>query len=241
MFNLEQSIAEWRQQMLAVGIKALVLEELENHLREEVDLQTHAGFDAQFAFDAAVRQIGSAVSLRQEFSTARETVSERIKSHFLARLNVFNPQLATSMNHPPQGRDIVPAWPTYFKAAAIIIPAGLIWMVSTVFLLPKLNQACQTRGTTVTTFFKATANGRLVDVFIQPMFFAAQHIYIFGGLIICIVALLEWRFSKWPQQRGFAAGMAALVLNAMVLTWVTIMVVIALVILSTPLPLPVVQ
>ena len=37
MFNLEQSIAEWRKQMLAAGIKSPVpLEELEIHLREEI-------------------------------------------------------------------------------------------------------------------------------------------------------------------------------------------------------------
>ena len=37
MFNLEQAIAEWRQQMLATGIQTPVpLEELEIHLREEI-------------------------------------------------------------------------------------------------------------------------------------------------------------------------------------------------------------
>ena len=38
MFDLEQAIAEWRKQMLAAGIKAPVpLDELESHLREEVE------------------------------------------------------------------------------------------------------------------------------------------------------------------------------------------------------------
>jgi hypothetical protein len=42
MFNLEQAIADWRQQMLAAGIKTPVpLEELENHLREENEQQMH--------------------------------------------------------------------------------------------------------------------------------------------------------------------------------------------------------
>jgi hypothetical protein len=40
MFNLEQSIAEWRQQMLAAGIKTpATLNELESHLREEFERQ----------------------------------------------------------------------------------------------------------------------------------------------------------------------------------------------------------
>ena len=37
MFGLEQAIADWRQQMLAAGIKTPVpLEELEIHLREDI-------------------------------------------------------------------------------------------------------------------------------------------------------------------------------------------------------------
>jgi hypothetical protein len=37
MFDLEQTISEWRRQMLSAGIKTPVpLEELEIHLREDV-------------------------------------------------------------------------------------------------------------------------------------------------------------------------------------------------------------
>jgi hypothetical protein len=68
MFNLEQSIAEWRKQMLAAGIKAPVLiEELESHLREEVDRQIRAGTNGQDAFEIAVRQIGEARGIKVEF------------------------------------------------------------------------------------------------------------------------------------------------------------------------------
>jgi hypothetical protein len=69
MFNLEQSIAEWRKQMLTAGIKTpVLLEELESHLREEVERQMRAGVNAQFAFDIAVRQIGRGKELKTEFS-----------------------------------------------------------------------------------------------------------------------------------------------------------------------------
>ena len=68
MFNLEQSIVDWRQQMLAAGIKTPVpLEELEIHLREDIEQQLHKGISAQIAFDAAVKQLGHAHVLRQEF------------------------------------------------------------------------------------------------------------------------------------------------------------------------------
>ena len=37
MFNLDQSITEWRRQMLAAGIKTpALLDELESHLRDDV-------------------------------------------------------------------------------------------------------------------------------------------------------------------------------------------------------------
>ena len=72
MFNLEQSIAQWRKQMLAAGIKAPVpLEELEAHLREEIERQMRSGLGAQFAFDIAARQIGQAKELKAEFSKQR--------------------------------------------------------------------------------------------------------------------------------------------------------------------------
>ena len=44
MPDLEKSIAEWRRQMLAAGIKTPVpLEELEIHLREEIEQQMKSG------------------------------------------------------------------------------------------------------------------------------------------------------------------------------------------------------
>ena len=68
MFDLEQSIADWRRQMLAAGIKAPVpLEELEIHLREEIEQQVNSGTTAQAAFKIAVEQMGKTESLKTEF------------------------------------------------------------------------------------------------------------------------------------------------------------------------------
>jgi hypothetical protein len=71
MFNLEQSIAEWRNQMLAAGIKSpVLLEELEGHLREQIEEQIRSGLSQQQAFEMAVQQIGQASSLKTEFVRA---------------------------------------------------------------------------------------------------------------------------------------------------------------------------
>ena len=68
MFNLEPSIAEWRKQMLAAGIKTPVpLEELESHLREDIEQQVRSGINAEPAFAAAVQRIGQPGALKTEF------------------------------------------------------------------------------------------------------------------------------------------------------------------------------
>ena len=68
MFDLDQSIAKWRKQMLAAGIKTPVpLVELECHLREELERQIQSGLSGPQAFEAAARQIGQAGALKSEF------------------------------------------------------------------------------------------------------------------------------------------------------------------------------
>ncbi|HTR42362.1 MAG TPA: hypothetical protein VMH87_12165 [Pseudomonadales bacterium] len=53
--------------MRAAKIKTGELDELESHLREELDLQEHAGLSPEFAFDIAVEQVGKAPSIKTEF------------------------------------------------------------------------------------------------------------------------------------------------------------------------------
>ena len=73
MFDLEQAIADWRRQMLAAGIKTPVpLEELESHLRDEIERQMKSGLNEQNAFEISVQQIGQANSLKMEFTKIGE-------------------------------------------------------------------------------------------------------------------------------------------------------------------------
>lgn len=68
MFNLEQSITEWQRQMLSAGIKTPVpLEELESHLREEIDRQVKLGSGEQEAFNFSAQQMGRPGILNREF------------------------------------------------------------------------------------------------------------------------------------------------------------------------------
>ncbi|MDB6059184.1 MAG: hypothetical protein JWO95_3028 [Verrucomicrobiales bacterium] len=68
MFDLEQAIARWREQMLAAGIQSLALDELEGHLRDDIDRQIINGQNLlEQSFKVAIGQIGSATSLKTEF------------------------------------------------------------------------------------------------------------------------------------------------------------------------------
>jgi hypothetical protein len=69
MFNLEQSISEWRRQMQSVGFKNPdILDELESHLREELARRMQMGESEEQAFDGAAQGIGQASSLKHEFA-----------------------------------------------------------------------------------------------------------------------------------------------------------------------------
>jgi len=79
MFNLEQSIAQWRVQMLAAGIKSPVpLEELEIHLREEIERQIKSGLNERQAFEISIQQIGQAQTLDREFKKSERTFMKQI-------------------------------------------------------------------------------------------------------------------------------------------------------------------
>jgi len=68
MFNLELSILEWRSQMLSSGIGSrALLDELEMHLRDEIEQQKQFGANLEDAFQHAVEQIGSAEFVGAEF------------------------------------------------------------------------------------------------------------------------------------------------------------------------------
>jgi hypothetical protein len=79
MFDLEKSIAEWRQQMLAAGIKTPVpLEELEIHLCEEIERQARQGLSPTKAFETAVKKIGQVRELEAEFKKTEESLETRM-------------------------------------------------------------------------------------------------------------------------------------------------------------------
>src|SRR5215212_6543607 len=69
MFNLEQSILEWRRQMLSAGVKNPdILDELESHLREDWARRAESGESEEHAFESAVQGVGQPGVLKHEFA-----------------------------------------------------------------------------------------------------------------------------------------------------------------------------
>ena len=72
MRDLNVQISKWRTRMAAGGIKsAVVLDELESHLREEIDRQTRLGVEESGAFEIAAQKIGDSELLKSEFAKIR--------------------------------------------------------------------------------------------------------------------------------------------------------------------------
>ena len=207
MFDLDQAIANWRQQMLSAGIKTPVpLEELESHLREDVEERMCSGVTAQQAFETSARQIGQAKMLQPEFSRAGETIYEWMKRHCYALARIPNYQLATNMN--TSNSNLEPGWATYLKNAALFLPAFFFWIGSLIFIVPKLKQICAVSDSHLSTALLLVLN---VTDFVR-----VNWIWITIALAVALV-LLEWRSHWWPRYRRLVFGISAYLMNFMAL------------------------
>jgi hypothetical protein len=217
MSDLEKSIAAWRRQMLDAGIKTPVpLDELEIHLREDVEERMRSGVTAQQAFETTVRQIGRGEMLQPEFARAGETIFERLKQLFCALAGIPNYQLATNMN--TQNQNIEPRWATYLKAIAFILPAIFFWVGSLVFVVPKLKEICAASG---------TAFPKPVLMALALSDFYRSHIIPASVVVFAALIWLEWRAHRWPRYRRMVFGITAFSVNLIALIFITTMMVFA--------------
>ena len=58
MFDLEREIQRWRQESLTHGLSGFELDELEDHLRADIEEQLRSGVAAREAFAIAVKRLG---------------------------------------------------------------------------------------------------------------------------------------------------------------------------------------
>src|SRR4051812_34575579 len=91
MLNLDGRIAEWRKRMAAGGIKTpAVLDELESHLREDVERELRAGRDESAAFETAVKRMGRSDLLKTEFGKIKESKERQMGKIIAVSCCVFS-------------------------------------------------------------------------------------------------------------------------------------------------------
>lgn len=215
MLNLEHAIAEWRRQMLASGIKAPdVLDELESHLRDELDHQLRRGLDPQDAFQSAIQNIGQPKLLKTEFAKlfGIHEAFQRARQAVLTLAGIPDPTLAMNMN--TTNARIEPGWATYLKGAVFVLPAISLWAISLIFVFPKLQQICSDAGVAIPGIYHTTRS-------------VSDHHFLISGGLIAMFVLLEWRAAKWPNYRRATVGVGVFVINTAVLLLITTMVILA--------------
>jgi hypothetical protein len=216
MFDLDKAIEQWRAQMAVNGVKSPeVLNELESHLRDDVDQQAQSGADAARSFERAIQSIGQADILRDEFNKVGGDVSERFKQAILTLVGI--PILAIHMNTTTT--NIEPRWATYFKGVLFLVPALILWTLSIVFVFPKLQQICRDAG-----FVMPGSARALYGV----MNLASDHAFLICAAVLLGLIGLEWRASQWPKYRRASVGVAVFLLNTAVLITIFVMAVMAL-------------
>jgi len=217
MFELEQAISDWRKELRARGIKASeTLDELESHLRDDLEQETGSGIGARQAFDTARARMGKTCALKTEFQKIRITeLLQRVKRALLTLAEIPNYHLITNMNASSIS-NIEARWATYSKAATFLAPSLILWMVSCVFLTPKLKQICDNAGLSLPAILQFTLG-------------ATSHFVLISCAFLLSFVLLEWRSNKWPRYRRATLGTGVFLVNAFVLLLITLMVFSALI------------
>jgi len=107
-----------------------------------------------------------------------------------------------------------PAWATYLKSGAYVLPAVTLWLLVVVFVFPKLNQMCHQAGVTIPGVYYLALS-------------LTQHGLLVGGGILAALFGLEWRSGRWPRYRRATVGVGVFVVNSAILVLIAIMVLLA--------------
>jgi hypothetical protein len=216
MFDVDDAIAEWRRKLRASGIESpALLDELESHLRDDVEMQIGGGTTAQEAFAAGVARMGEATLLQDEFAKVGWPIfsRERVRDAFLTFAGIPHSTLTTdiiAMTTPSE-----PRWTTYTKAAVFLAPALGLWTIVALFFVPKLQHICHESGLAVPAVCRAP-------------WIIANHTFAICVVPVLLLALLEWRWNEWPKYRRASVGGVVFFFNAAVLFLLAVMVLLAL-------------
>jgi hypothetical protein len=215
MFDLEEQISAWRVAMVNTGIEEReVLDELEAHLREDVEEQRRVGKNDDAAFAGAVENIGRGELLKPEFTKASRT------RNTLPRLaGTDNNYMGELMNS--EKSNLESRWATYGKTIAFAGPAIGLWFLSAVFIVPKANQICHAANLSFPAALRTTLE--------MTNFLRANFMVVCAAVAIGI-ALFEWRSTAWARYRTTIFGVGIVAVNSAAL--ISIMFILVMVLLS---------
>src|SRR5688572_12271521 len=144
MTDFEPRIAQWKRQVAdGARLGADVLDELEAHLRDDIDSQMASGTSADQAFQRGVAHLGTPELLKQEFNKVGHANFHPLKTFFLTLAGIPPSHPANAMNMTCTSPDAEPRWASYTKAALFLAPAVVLWTFSVMYLVPKLQQICK--------------------------------------------------------------------------------------------------
>jgi hypothetical protein len=203
MFDLEKAIAVWRLRMKSAGVQAPVpLDELESHLREEIERQIQAGASQQRALLSAIMIVGQPEALRNEFKKGEQKYMKR--SLYIGGA-VFGTLFGEALILPALARWVhtghVDSWP---------LAVGLLMvLVSIVVAFQIVRNHCRTLKRGLVTGFLLVAGIFNLVPLIQAAFLkavsptdwmacgglAAVSVLVFGGCL----------FMMWRRQPALEA------------------------------------
>ncbi|MDB6029843.1 MAG: hypothetical protein JWM16_181 [Verrucomicrobiales bacterium] len=223
MFNLDDSIKAWQQQLDANGLhNPDILEELESHLRDDIKDRLQAGANPEQAFALAVQRLGQPELLEREFEKTTQP-QERVKEAFLTLAGIPNQYITTPMITTTE-----PRWATYLRATAFLAPPLFLWAVAAIFIIPKLQMLCQNSGLGGT-----GALWTLTHTNILTTNFFRHYGWTAALCIIAVLVFLEWRSTRWPRYRRAAVGTGTFLLNLVVLLSIFMMIMTAVMVAAT--------
>lgn len=224
MFNLDRAIADWRRHLALNGLhRPELLDELECHLRDDIENNLGAESTLKDAFAHATARIGQPTLLRCEFNklSVLQLLHERTKQAFLILAGIPDSYLAPSMKSSSTPT-FEPAWATYLKNGAFVGPALFLWTAATIFVLPKLEQICRDAG--VASDF---ALWRITHPNLTAMILFREYGALCLAALVFTFVVLEWRSANWPRYRRATLGIGAFVLNLIVLVSIFVMIITA--------------
>jgi hypothetical protein len=203
MFDLEQAIREWRRDLAAHGVQSPdALDELESHLRDEIEAQMESGANTEQAWSSASRQIGQPAELRNEFARA-EGIADALRQmgRTLFNLAGFAGLNQTTLAIMSTTSAIIRSRrATYLEAALFMFPSVAAVVFFNLFLLPKLQQIRMTAGL-------------MLPTITQILAFLSYHATPVCLSLIALLVLLEWRSTQWPRYRRMALGSVVVLFN----------------------------